>query len=80
MYFCLPISYHNPIVFLSGYYRNLLNEVRCAGAEGIEPSLAVLETAVLPLNDAPKFAARFLVHLPRIERGSEAPQAPALSD
>ena len=28
-------------------------EFRLAGAEGIEPSLKVLETSVLPLNQAP---------------------------
>ena len=28
-----------------------------AGAEGIEPSSKVLETSVLPLNQAPRFAA-----------------------
>lgn len=30
-----------------------------AGMEGIEPSLAVLETAVLPLNDIPKVQANY---------------------
>lgn len=29
-------------------------ELHFAGVEGIEPPLAVLETAVLPLNDTPK--------------------------
>lgn len=32
-----------------------------AGAEGIEPSLAVLEAAVLPLDDAPKLVPRLLL-------------------
>lgn len=31
-----------------------------AGVEGIEPSLAVLETAVLPLNDTPLLVIQVL--------------------
>lgn len=33
--------------------KEILNVSLLAGAEGIEPSLTVLETAVLPLNYAP---------------------------
>jgi hypothetical protein len=32
----------------------LFNDLGLAGAEGIEPSLKVLETSVLPLNHAPR--------------------------
>ena len=41
---------------------NIILKVRpeSARAEGIEPSLAVLETAVLPLNDARKFTANYI--------------------
>lgn len=31
------------------------SELNVAGVEGIGPPLAVLETAVLPLNDTPKY-------------------------
>ena len=34
-----------------------------AGAVGIEPTLAVLETAVLPLNDAPLFTTYFTLFM-----------------
>ena len=34
---------------------------RWAGSEGIEPSLAVLETAVLPLNDDPKYILYYIL-------------------
>lgn len=34
--------------------KEILNVSLLAGAEGIEPSLTVLETAVLPLNYAPR--------------------------
>ncbi len=37
-----------------------------AGAEGIEPSLTVLETAVLPLNYAPLASAMYFSHQQRI--------------
>lgn len=35
-------------------HRHKCRNLKPAGVEGIEPSLAVLETAVLPLNDTPK--------------------------
>ena len=35
-------------------YVHELCELNVAGVDGIGPSLAVLETAVLPLNDTPK--------------------------
>src|SRR3989339_1444824 len=38
----------------------LLAESLLAGAEGIEPALPVLETGVLPLNDAPKRQNRIM--------------------
>lgn len=34
--------------------KEITEHYRLAGAEGVEPPYAVLETAVLPLNDAPK--------------------------
>jgi hypothetical protein len=43
----LPLSHYPPQMNLVDYF-----EAK-AGAEGIEPPFSVLETEVLPLNDAP---------------------------
>ena len=50
--------------------------VSLAGSEGIEPSLAVLETAVLPLNDDPKLKLNYTLILSILINGPFEPIMP----
>lgn len=46
---------------------NKLETVSNAGAEGVEPSYSVLETEILPLNDAPYAFSKDIIEQPKLK-------------